>query len=1212
MSRAVSRRSRPASARELKELYGMSVHQIRSSEEVFRKESYKRDKQLLHMKMEAINAEKKHAERKWYISKSRFERQHAPTVHGPNGKRRVEYRKVATVEAQPEEAIPPCIPFVGAFPPTRHPTKARRLADMFKEPLFSRGGEVHELDDLGYDDTLECGEKDGGGVGDDNYTYFLANHRVSKSYGTPGAASGRPSVFGGGAGRVHVPLPRSGNSSVFSPRVANRKVVEKSAVSSSAQPSRFSHTSGKHPQRMASNQANRNESTSARLNNVVNGQRGGDAGSDTNNNCVDGHNRKAEYQKGFDGRGHFVTDPQSWTTNSHGKLTYRNATDHRPRMSKTFLSQAVNQSKQNAQLTVASMESRTGKTAMHQNTKEDTPRRPEQDYQDRSGRNSPSRLSDRTSSTPDSLDVDLLQQALVDHSKQNLSRSRWQKAAERVLLRSHGIHEDETPSSLRDAADNFHESMLSLSSVSTPSTRSATDLSEMPQDGSMRVVQIIMQLFRELDQPHLETANLADAWPGKMEKMMAAIEELVRHTGVEVTEIVEKIQRGDIHDEKSAALLDWINNIDNAPATTPNIAQDEGELSSDIEEDNARVITNSANGSNRGLNLNVSAAEHCNTEKARSRRSTLSSSAASSHRLSITPQTVWKAPVISIVPPRRHQSGAEDADDKRNDDESLAGTDVHLLNAVSRNAHAAKPGNAAGDKQTSPLPDSSYSPCTSNDAARLYLRRRASLASSSRRSSSESHSSNRSFPKRLSSSSQSSNELGHDDVFEERPSPIPRDIPPHQHTHHCSSGPMANNTRARREPSQKDEERVFLPSMERSVPHIYVSEDQQPLEESIQFSSRLLHGPAGSAGKLYDFPSVVLEAMTSRKDKLSSNEDFRASSARKVSFDTSRVSSVSSLSSEDTSEIKRRSVQNYASDISRSSSFSRSVRNGSHVAIRPRVNSTGQQVATRRERQMMRKTPGQTTRGRSLSPSPSFPSPRVAVEDVATPREDQQEITTSVMHTDRRGKTHRLTMRKVSLSHTPLREANVIVTREEDAPEQDLAQDDDTDENPCSPNTPRNDQASIHTTEKATDKRGKAQAGEHTILTQTNHTREDTPAAETQPETEEAEASTDDDENLWRKRLAHHRHHDMSWVPELSADHKAQGLALSLLLRKEGGGPRFRSMALKVICINALRAAKNVYEDSTYTELKRCRYLRMPKDYTPETQLELSVSEIFS
>ena len=54
------RGNRPMSAGELRELYGLSLLRLKSSEDVFRRETFQRDNRELNKVVQAIDAEKKH------------------------------------------------------------------------------------------------------------------------------------------------------------------------------------------------------------------------------------------------------------------------------------------------------------------------------------------------------------------------------------------------------------------------------------------------------------------------------------------------------------------------------------------------------------------------------------------------------------------------------------------------------------------------------------------------------------------------------------------------------------------------------------------------------------------------------------------------------------------------------------------------------------------------------------------------------------------------------------------------------------------------------------------------------------------------------------------------------------------------------------------------------------------------------------------------
>ena len=83
------------------------------------------------------------------------------------------YQKVATIRDLPKEVIPPCIPFVGPFPPRRHPIKERRLSEMLREPPFSRSSE-HDLNNV----SCTGGEKEEDVDGRNGEVH----HRVANSF----------------------------------------------------------------------------------------------------------------------------------------------------------------------------------------------------------------------------------------------------------------------------------------------------------------------------------------------------------------------------------------------------------------------------------------------------------------------------------------------------------------------------------------------------------------------------------------------------------------------------------------------------------------------------------------------------------------------------------------------------------------------------------------------------------------------------------------------------------------------------------------------------------------------------------------------------------------------------------------------------------------------------------------------------------------------
>jgi hypothetical protein len=49
-----------------------------------------------------------------------------------------------------------------------------------------------------------------------------------------------------------------------------------------------------------------------------------------------------------------------------------------------------------------------------------------------------------------------------------------------------------------------------------------------------------------------------------------------------------------------------------------------------------------------------------------------------------------------------------------------------------------------------------------------------------------------------------------------------------------------------------------------------------------------------------------------------------------------------------------------------------------------------------------------------------------------------------------------------------------------------------------------------------------------------------------------------------------------------------------------------------MLSVNALMAAKHVFDDPSWKEIRKCRYLRMPQSYLSDMQRELTINEIFA
>nr|KAG5691488.1 hypothetical protein BaRGS_026263 [Batillaria attramentaria] len=89
---------------ELKELYGLTVREICCAERIFAKQSYKKDKLLLHNHLEAITAEQKSKIREMELQKQRFIRDHKKILRHPQ--RKHAYKKIYSVEAMSGQDTP--------------------------------------------------------------------------------------------------------------------------------------------------------------------------------------------------------------------------------------------------------------------------------------------------------------------------------------------------------------------------------------------------------------------------------------------------------------------------------------------------------------------------------------------------------------------------------------------------------------------------------------------------------------------------------------------------------------------------------------------------------------------------------------------------------------------------------------------------------------------------------------------------------------------------------------------------------------------------------------------------------------------------------------------------------------------------------------------------------------------------------------------------
>ncbi|KAL8597839.1 hypothetical protein ACOMHN_061372 [Nucella lapillus] len=1057
-----SRRSRTMSAGEVRELYGISVRQLRSSETVFRKESFKQDKQRLKVAVDAINNEMRLTEQKWDSAKSRFVRDHAKFVNAH--RKKIVYEKVGTINERSAESIPPCILVAGQFSLYQHSVQNRWGSGRSREVLH-RHSSFYRLS--GSRDLEQTGEE---------WSQSQLNNNVPTNQRIPTSFSPSSTKPSGVSPRNHRPFSPKNNMLSSGPK---HSIVSKS-VHWKREPCEIMYNKHSHyhrtysepvdNRRFLNDGANGNFPTDHTKNGTENTYHHFDmnnnSGIHTNVDCFTGVDNQNTLR---------VTHPHQKTQN---RKSSRGQTDEpadwkdiqsvpKPRDKEPMAAQR-HRTKRNKK--GAARKDKTGRSG--ENTDENNGVKP-------SGGDSPS-----GSDVSESLDVELLQRAVMDQSNEMLVRNRWHRAMERVLLLSSGASDDATAQVPEEFARGTH---LSLASLTSPRAPAVEDIPDPDTEDDSTVTEKMVQTLDELD--YIQFQDLTEVWPNKMDKLMTVIKDLVKNTGVEVTDIAEKVLKGDVKDKKCAALFDWLENVNNT-------IREQESHNNLFQHSNGQILDNSPR-----ITMETNVIASCSGSLVEQQK-VFNHRQQSQENPSV--QGFQKPPLIFTGPSSRHQSKHL---------ETCRGSQHHQM-AESVQIETVTSINFSTEKTDT-------------------LHKAHSAASS----------------------------YG-------------------GFTHEGDSyGQKSFGTQSNPKPAKGFRRRSF---------------------------NNKMHPASGS---------------TSNKPKLIQFDDdeFLVPDQRLRSFSYSKPHSAEARE---------------------------------HHFTRPRVNSTGQQrpkKTSRHDPLLVRRHMRKMSKERSLSPSSKtkrqgYPrgknqsdlselNKNSAAEDSADHKKLLDTTETS-LYTDRMGNTHRLITRKASLSSACIREANVTVTREDPIVEQALpdeekltAEETTEGDSRTFPEVPANSD-NVSTNSPCTPEEGTEHGSEIPrgtkpldffslvcLLTQKSKD-EDTQSLlsnsqdSAAPTPVEEEDPPDEDELLWRKRLSHSE--DMTWAPELSSDLKGQGLALSLLYRKEGNTAKFRSTLLKVVCINMLRASNEVYDDVTFHELQKCRYLRMPFGCILGIQRELDLDEICS